>query len=65
MEGKERNFRGYKVWQDAVAFATMVYEVTSKIPSIEDLRYEQYCLEGIQLVVGTDEGGGRQNCDHP
>lgn len=35
MPGKARNFREYKVWQDAVQFATMVYEVTSKLPWFE------------------------------
>ena len=30
-----RNFRKYKVWQDAVDFATLVYEVTSKLPWFE------------------------------
>ena len=30
-----RNFRNYKVWQDAVDFATLVYEVTSKLPWFE------------------------------
>ena len=30
-----RNFREYKVWQDAVAYATLVYEVTSKLPWFE------------------------------
>lgn len=30
-----RNFREYKVWQDAVAYATFVYEVTSTLPWFE------------------------------
>lgn len=30
-----RNFRKYKVWQDAVDFATCVYEVTSNLPWFE------------------------------
>lgn len=30
-----RNFRNYKVWQDAVAYATLVYEVTAKMPWFE------------------------------
>lgn len=30
-----RNFRKYKVWQDAVAYATYVYEVTNKMPWFE------------------------------
>lgn len=32
---KARNFRNYKVWQDAVAYATKVYKVTSKMPWFE------------------------------
>ena len=30
-----RNFREYKVWLDAVAFATEVYNVTAKLPYFE------------------------------
>lgn len=32
---KARNFREYKVWQDAVAYATKVYKVTSDMPWFE------------------------------
>ncbi len=30
-----RNFRNYKVWQDAVAFATKIYKMTSQLPYFE------------------------------
>lgn len=30
-----RNFRNYKVWVDAVAYATMVYKVTAEMPWFE------------------------------
>ena len=30
-----RNFREYPVWQEAVDFASMVYEVTGKLPWFE------------------------------
>lgn len=30
-----RNFRTYKVWQDAVAYATEVYKMTSEMPWFE------------------------------
>lgn len=30
-----RNFRNYKVWQDAVDYATMVYKVTTEMPWFE------------------------------
>lgn len=35
MEGNARNFRQYKVWNDAVAFASRVYKVTSEMPWFE------------------------------
>lgn len=30
-----RNFRNYKVWQDAVVYASYVYQVTDKMPWFE------------------------------
>lgn len=30
-----RNFRNYKVWQDAVAFATYIYKLTATLPYFE------------------------------
>ena len=35
MEGNARNFRNYKVWQDAVAYATHIYKVTGNMPWFE------------------------------
>ena len=35
MDKKARNFRNYKVWQDAVAYASKVYQVTSEMPRFE------------------------------
>lgn len=32
---KARNFRNYKVWQDAVDYSTKVYQVTDKMPWFE------------------------------
>lgn len=32
---KARNFRNYKVWQDAVTYASKVYKVTSEMPWFE------------------------------
>ena len=34
-EKKARNFRNYKVWQDAVDYATAVYKVTNEMPRFE------------------------------
>ena len=35
MDKKARNFRHYKVWQDAVTYASKVYRVTSDMPWFE------------------------------
>ena len=35
MDKKSRNFRNYKVWQDAVVYASKVYQVTSEMPWFE------------------------------
>ena len=35
MDKKARNFRNYQVWQDAVAYASKVYQVTSDMPWFE------------------------------
>ena len=35
MVKKARNFRNYKVWQEAVAYATKVYKVTAEMPWFE------------------------------
>lgn len=35
MSNSARNFRQYKVWQDAVSFATLVYQTTSQMPWFE------------------------------
>lgn len=32
---KARNFRNYKVWQDAVDYSTKVYQITDKMPCFE------------------------------
>ena len=32
---KARNFRNYKLWQDAVDYATKVYKITSEMPWFE------------------------------
>lgn len=32
---KARNFRNYKVWQDAVEYSTIIYQQTDKMPWFE------------------------------
>ena len=55
-----RNFHNYKVWQDAVNFATQVYEVTSQLPWFE----KKGLCDQLQRAVASissniAEGAGR------
>lgn len=36
---KARNFRNYKVWRDAVSYATRIYKVTVEMPWFEKRVY--------------------------
>lgn len=44
---KARNFHNYKVWQDSVNFATLVYKTTAEMPWFEKkgqfLLRKEYC----------------------
>jgi len=60
MEGKARNFREYKVWQDAVDFATLVYEVTAKLPWFEKKGLcDQLQRAVVSISSNIAEGAGR------
>ena len=60
MEGKARNFREYKVWQDAVEFATLVYEVTSQLPWFEKKGLcDQLQRAVVSISSNIAEGAGR------
>ena len=55
-----RNFRKYKVWQDAVDFATLVYEVTSKLPWFEKKGLcDQLQRAVVSISSNIAEGAGR------
>ena len=55
-----RNFREYKVWQDAVAYATLVYEVTSKLPWFEKKGLcDQLQRAVVSISSNIAEGAGR------
>ena len=55
-----RNFREYKVWQDAVTFATLVYEVTSKLPWFEKKGLcDQLQRAVVSISSNVAEGAGR------
>ena len=60
MDGKARNFREYKVWQDAVDFATLVYEVTSQLPWFEKKGLcDQLQRAVVSISSNIAEGAGR------
>ena len=42
-----RNFREYPVWNEAVDYATYVYEVTSQMPWFERNSVEDFKERGI------------------
>ena len=57
---KTRNFREYKVWQDAVEYATKVYEVTSKLPWFEKKGLcDQLQRAVVSISSNIAEGAGR------
>ena len=57
---KARNFRQYKVWQDAVDYATMVYKVTAKMPWFEKKGLcDQLQRAVVSISSNVAEGAGR------
>ena len=62
MESKQkaRNFREYKVWQDAVSFASRVYMVTNKLPWFEKKGLcDQLQRAVVSISSNIAEGAGR------
>lgn len=60
MTGKSRNFREYKVWQDAVSYATQVYKVTSSLPWFEKKGLcDQLQRATVSISSNIAEGAGR------
>ena len=57
---KARNFRQYKVWQDAVDYATMVYKVTAEMPWFEKKGLcDQLQRAVVSISSNVAEGAGR------
>lgn len=57
---KARNFREYKVWKDAVDYATKVYEVTSRLPYFEKKGLcDQLQRAAVSISSNIAEGAGR------
>ena len=57
---KPRNFKEYQVWQDAVAFATNVYDVTSAMPWFEKMGLcDQLRRAVVSIPSNIAEGSAR------
>jgi len=60
MEKKARNFRDYKVWQDAVNYATQVYSVTTEMPWFEKRGLcDQLQRAAVSIASNIAEGAAR------
>lgn len=60
MGNTARNFRNYKVWQDAVNYATLIYETTSQLPWFEKKGLcDQLQRAVISISSNIAEGAGR------
>ena len=59
---KARNFRNYKVWQEAVDYATFVYKVTSKMPWFEKKGLcDQLQRAAVSISSNIAEGAARSS----
>jgi len=57
-----RNFREYKVWQDAVTYATLVYQTTSQMPWFEKKGLsDQLQRAVVSISSNIAEGSARPN----
>ena len=55
-----RNFHNYKVWQDAVTFATLLYQITEKLPWFEKKGLcDQMQRAVVSISSNIAEGSGR------
>lgn len=60
MQQSARNFHNYKVWQDAVDLATLVYNTTSKLPWFEKKGLcDQLQRAVVCISSNIAEGAGR------
>ena len=60
MQQSARNFHNYKVWQDAVDFATLVSNTTSKLPWFEKKGLcDQLQRAVVSISSNIAEGAGR------
>jgi four helix bundle protein len=60
MSSVARNFREYKVWQDAVAYAAHIYQTTSQMPWFEKKGLcDQLQRAAVSIPSNIAEGAGR------
>lgn len=60
MQQSARNFHNYKVWQNAVDLATLVYNTTSKLPWFEKKGlYDQLQRAVVSISSNIADGAGR------
>ncbi len=60
MEKKARNFRNYKVWEDAVQFATEVYRISKELPWFEKKGLcDQLQRAAVSISSNIAEGAAR------
>ena len=60
MQQSARNFHNYKVWQDAVDLATLVYNTTSKLPWFEKKGLcDQLQRAVVSISSNIAEGAGK------
>lgn len=60
MQQSARNFHNYKVWQDAVDLATLVYNTTSKLPWFEKKGLcDQLQRAVVSISSNIAKGAGR------
>lgn len=59
---KARNFRNYKVWQDAVDYATKVYKITAEMPWFEKKGLcDQLQRAVVSISSNIGEGAAKQS----
>lgn len=61
MDKKARNFREYRIWQEAVAMATKVYEVTATLPYFE----KKGLCDQLQRAVVSIGSNIAEGCARP
>ena len=62
MNGKARNFRDYKVWNDAIVLSTLVYQITGKMPWFEKKGLcDQLQRAAVSISSNIAEGAARSS----